>query len=185
MRRDHRIPAIVFLACTLAIVMHHAVVAHEADGHPARIHEGTCATTGAAADRLTGVGATVSLDGTPIPAPAAVGSEAVVPIDASTTTIEEPLAHLTEEPHAILVYKSDEAMDQTIACGTIGGLLTGENTLIMWLAPVNGADATGVALLHDEGGTATTVTIYLAEGLSDAGATDGHDHETPEATPSG
>jgi hypothetical protein len=192
MIREHRNPVIVFLGAVIATVMALAAagvlwtvtIAHEADGHPVRIHEGSCEATGAAADRLPGVGATVSLEGTPIPVPATIRADAAAPIQASTTTIRVAFAHLTEEPHAIVVYESDEAMDHTIACGNVGGPMTEKSGLIVWLAPTNGSAATGIALLSDEGGTTTAVTIFLAEGLSGAGTTGGDAHDTPEATPS-
>ena len=51
---------------------HRPHVAHAADGHPAKIHEGTCEALGRVAFPLTGVGATVGLEQTPIATPAPV-----------------------------------------------------------------------------------------------------------------
>jgi hypothetical protein len=50
-------------------------LAHGADGHPAKIHEGTCAALGRVAFPLTGVGAAVDLDQTPIATPAPVNPQ--------------------------------------------------------------------------------------------------------------
>src|SRR5215210_3904620 len=47
-------------------------LAHAADGHPAKIHEGTCDALGRVAFPLTGVGAAVDLQQQPIATPTAV-----------------------------------------------------------------------------------------------------------------
>ena len=165
---------------TLGLMMPPSTLAHAADGHPARIHGGSCTATGPAADKLTGVGATVSLEGTPIPEATVKGAETATPLDESETTVADSLDHLTSQPHAIVVYESDEAMDHTIACGDIGGPVTADGSLAVWLAPTSGSEATGLALLRDEGGSAVAVTILLAEP-----GEEGHEHAVAEATPSG
>jgi hypothetical protein len=153
-------------------------LAHEADGHPARIHEGSCEATGAAANQLTGVGATVSLEGTPTAEPAMTGAEGATGMDVSETTLAESLDHLTGEPHAIVLYESDEDMGHSIACGDIGGPTTADGTLAVWLSPTNGGEDQGLALLRPDGDN-LSVTIYLAEP-----GEEGHGHEeAPEATP--
>ena len=167
--------------------------AHEADGHPARIHEGTCDEIGPVTDQLTGVGAEISLDGTPIPAAEMVGSEAAVPIDVSTTTLESQSSYVIDTPHAIVVYESDEAMDEMLVCGNVGGALLIQmdgmpmpgDEVAIWLAPQGDADYTGLALLRSEEGRTSSVTIFLAEGLSGGAAVEDHheDTDTPEATP--
>ena len=74
---------LVLLVTSLALgsTMPESARAHAADGHPARIHEGSCTATGPAADKLTGVGATVSLEGTPIPEATVQGAETATPLD--------------------------------------------------------------------------------------------------------
>ena len=67
--------ALMFASLSVGLVMPGHTLAHAADGHPARIHEGSCEATGAAAEQLTGVGATVSLEGTPIAEPEMTGAE--------------------------------------------------------------------------------------------------------------
>ena len=98
-------------------------LAHEADGHPVRIHEGTCDTLCRVTDQLTGVGATITLEGTPIPTPETVGSERAFPVAVSTTELETETSELIDTPHAIVVYESDEAMDTILVCGNVGGAL--------------------------------------------------------------
>ena len=171
--------ALVFASLAVGVATPGHALAHAADGHPARIHEGSCEATGAAAHKLTGVGATVSLEGTPIAEPAMTGAETATGLDISESTLTESLDHLTTEPHALVVYESDDAMDHTIACGDIGGPTTADGTLAVWLAPANGGEDQGLALLRPDGDT-LSVTIYLAEP-----GEEGHEHdETAEATPS-
>jgi hypothetical protein len=74
-------------------------------------------------DHLTGVGAEIDLEGTPIPVPEAVGSEAAFPIDVSATTLETTASDLVDTPHAIVVYERDEAMDTPLVCGNASGVL--------------------------------------------------------------
>ena len=159
------------------------VMAHAADGHPARIHAGSCEATGPVADKLTGVGATISLEGTPIPEANVVGAETAMSLDVSETAIADSLDHLTGEPHAIVIYESDEAMDHTIVCGDIGGPVSADGTLAVWLGPTAESGDSGIALLHDAGGSTVSVTIYLAEPSGDAAEDDHHQPGTPDATP--
>lgn len=169
----------MFASLTAGLVVPGNALAHAADGHPARIHEGSCEATGAAADQLTGVGASVSLEGTPIAEPAMTGVESAAGMDVSETTIAESLDHLTGEPHVIVIYESDTAMDHSIACGDIGGPTTADGTLAVWLSPTNGGEDQGLALLRPDGDN-LSVTIYLAEPSEG-----GHEHaEAAEATPS-
>jgi hypothetical protein len=180
-----------FAATALAIPQ--AAVAHEADGRPARMHEGSCESLGRVTNQLTGVGAEIGLEGTPIPTPEAVGSEHAAPIGLSTTTLQITTSDLTENPHAIVVYESDEAMDTPLVCGNVGGALMMQmpgmampgDELAVWLFPEGESGYTGLALLRSEVGGTSSVTIFLAEGLSSgAEAAEEHGHEaTPEATP--
>jgi len=158
-------------------------MAHAADGHPARIHEGSCVATGPVVDKLTGVGATISLEGTPIPEATVEGAETAVPLDVSETSIADSLEHLTGEPHAIVIYESDEAMEHTVVCGDIGGPASADGTLAVWLGPTADSGDSGIALLRDEGGSTVSVTIYLAEPTGDEAEEDHHQAGTPEATP--
>ena len=163
-------------ALAVVLLLPAQTAAHAADGHPARIHDGTCEATGRVADQLTGVGATVSLEGTPIPEPTTAGTAPFANIEFSVTTIPDALDHLVNDPHAIVIYESDEAMDHVIACGNVGGVRLEQGDLVAWLAAHQESGANGFAILHDEGGTATTVTIYLDEPSEAPGA--------PDATPS-
>jgi len=163
------------------------VRAHAADGHPARIQEGTCDTLGRAAFKLTGVGATVSLEGTPIPEPEAVGSQQAVAMDVSDTTLDTTLSDLIAKDYAVVVYESDEAMDHIIACGALGGPLSRQmagmvmpgDEVAIGLAAENDSGATGVALLRANGENATMRIVLMEAG----GEHEAADHT--EATPQG
>jgi hypothetical protein len=163
-------------ALAVVLLLPTQTAAHAAEGHPARIHDGTCEATDRVADQLTGVGATVSLAGTPIPDPATVGTASSADIKVSVTTIPDTLNELVNDPHTIVIYESDEAMEHVIACGNVGGVRLEQGDLVTWLAAHQESGANGFAILHDEGGTATTVTIYLDEQSEAPGA--------PDATPS-
>lgn len=168
------------------------LLAHEADGRPARIHEGSCSALGRVTHRLTGVGAEVDLDGTPVPAPEAAGAPLAVPLAVSTTALETKLSDFVETPHAIVVYESDEAMDRTIACADIGGVLLAQmpgmtmpgDQLVVRLAPEHDSPFSGFALVRSEVGGKTTITIILAEDAAgEGGPADDHEHSaTPEAS---
>jgi hypothetical protein len=195
--RQHALPAarVVVMAGLVATMFSLSGItfAHEADGHPARIHEGTCEELGPVTDQLTGVGATINPGGTPIPTPETVGSEAAFPIVVSMTELETEVSELTDTPHAIVVYESDQAMETILVCGTVGGALLMQmpgmpmpgDELAIWLAPQDDVDYTGAALLQSEVGGTSSLTIFLAQGLSGGlSPDDEHAHvATPEATP--
>ena len=144
--------------------------AHAADGHPVRIQEGTCESLGAVTYAATGVGATVSPDGTPIPAVENFGSDRAVPVQTSETTFDTNLSSFVKGDHAIVIYESDEAMDDEIACGTIGGALTAQmagmvmpgDELAIGLAEVNGSGQSGIAIFATDG-PKSTLRIFLMD----------------------
>jgi hypothetical protein len=159
------LPLVVLLGADL-----HKVSAHAADGHPVRLQEGTCDNPGPVAYSANGVGATVSLDGRPIPAAAHFGSDRAIPMQTSETTFETNLSSFIKGDHAIVVYESDEAMDEEIACGTIGGALTVQmagmvmpgDELASGLAEVNDSGHSGIALFRADGPN-STLRIFLMD----------------------
>lgn len=163
--------------------------AHEADGHPARIQKGSCDNLGGVAHQLTGVGASITAEGTPVPAPETVGSADAFPVQVGETTLDTTLSALTKQPHAIVVYESDEAMNRVIACGDVGGALTGKmpgDELAIWLAAVGDSGFVGVGLLEAKGKQAI-LRLFLAEGLQGeanrTAADDEHEEYAGNATP--
>jgi hypothetical protein len=178
--------------CALALVLasvvnvdQHRAGAHAADGHPVRIHGGTCDNLGAVVFPATGVGATVSPDGTPIPEVEHFGSERAVPVQTSETTFDTNLSSFVKGDHAIVIYESDEAMDEEIACGTIGGALTAQmagmvmpgDELAIGLTEVNDSGHSGIALFT-AAGPKSTLRIFLMD-VEDAA------EEGAAATPAG
>jgi hypothetical protein len=183
------------ITCALAVTIGfpRVALAHEADGHPARIHEGSCEALGRVTDKLTGVGAEINPEGTPVPAVDIVGAENAIPVTLSASTLETAMAELVDSPRAIVVYESDEAMDRVLVCGDVGGALMMQmpgmpmpgDELAIWLSPQGASAYTGLALLRSEVGGTSTVTIILAEGLSRGlPESSEHGHEsTPDASP--
>jgi hypothetical protein len=140
-----------------------SALAHEAHGHPARIHEGTCEALGPVAFRLNGVGGSVDLEGAPIATPTAVNVPAAHEIVLSETLIEAPLTDILSGEHAVMVYESDEEMT-AITCGNVGGAMLGE-TLVTALEESGLPGHVGLALFRPEG-EGTVVSLYLAHGLA-------------------
>lgn len=162
---------------------------HEADGRPARLHAGSCDEFRGVVYMLTGVGAEATPDGTPVAAPERVGPESAALVASSETEVPVPLSELIADERAIVVYQSDEAMDRVVACGNVGGLLSGQmpgmtmpgDELAVWLAEADGSGLSGIALL-EAAGRSTVVRLYLAEGLGGRASGAEEDH-LAEATP--
>ncbi len=178
--------AAFLLSMAIAIAGAETASAHAADGHPAKIHEGTCEALGPVAFSLTGVGATVDLDENPIATPQPVNEDAAFEVATSQTTIDTSLDDLVASDHAIMLYEDDEGM-AAIACGNLGGAMMGD-TLVVGLGEAGMAGHVGFALLTPNGDK-TDVTLLVGEDLAplSAGAKD-HEHkdqaEGEMATPS-
>ena len=140
-----------------------ATLAHEAHGHPARIHEGSCEALGAVAFRLNGVGGSVDVEGAPIATPTAVNDPAAPEVVLSETAIDAPLETLLGADYAIMVYESDEEMS-AITCGNLGGAMLGE-TLVTALSESGVPGHVGFAVFRPED-EKTVVSLYLAHGLA-------------------
>jgi hypothetical protein len=145
-------------------------LAHAADGHPAKIHEGTCEALGRVAFPLTGVGASVDLNQTPIATPAPVKPQVSYQVLISETTIPASLETLLSGEYAVMIYETDEDL-QAIACGNIGGSLM-VDTLVVGLAEMGVPGHTGMALFRPDADQ-TLVTILFGHGLSPVSASGG------------
>lgn len=167
-------------------------MAHEADGHPVRIQQGSCDDLGRVAFQLTGVGATITPQGTPVATPVTVGAANTSSIQVSETTLDTSFSELTKDPYAIVVYESDDAMDHIIACGNVGGVLTAQmsgmtmpgDELAIWIAPARDSGYVGIALLEAAGKQAK-LRLFLAEGLQRGASPEGEapGGHTNDATP--
>lgn len=171
------------VATALAITGGLGASAHEAHGKPALLQTGTCDALGGAAFTLIGVGAEEDADGLPIAPATTVGPESAAVLSTSTSTVDVTVEQIVDGGHAIVVYASDEEMDNPIACGAVGGIQLGDD-LVVGLDPVGDDGMSGVALLRTSG-TQATVTIVLSESaVGDAHAEgEEHSHDEDEGTP--
>jgi hypothetical protein len=184
------IPRIVWgaaflLSTTIAITGVGSAAAHAADGHPAKIHEGTCEALGPVAFSLTGAGASVDLDENPIATPQLVNEDAAFEVATSLSTIDTSLDKLLSSDYAIMLYEDDDGM-AAIACGNLGGAIMGD-TLVVGLGEAGMPGHVGFALLTPNGDK-TDVTLLVGEDLAplSAAGTEGHEPEEGEgamATP--
>jgi len=153
--------------------------------HPAHIHEGNCDTLNPT-PLIPLANVTMSMAMGMMASPAAspsasgsmgMGSSMAIPAAMSVTLIEIGVADILAAEHAVNVLLSPEEAGTYIACGAIGGTPDANGDLIIGLAELNGLGYSGIAWLHDNGDNTSTVTIFLAQGLSGAMA-------SPMATPS-
>jgi hypothetical protein len=145
-------------------------LAHAADGHPARVHEGTCEALGPVAFPLTGVGAAVDLDQQPIATPTTVNPQSSYQIMESETIVPMTLQDLLTSDHAVMIYDNDVDM-QGVACGTVGGALLGD-TLAVGLAEMGVPGHTGFALFRADGDQ-MDVTVLIGHAMAPVSASGG------------
>jgi hypothetical protein len=178
-----------YVAAVVMLAGAGSTLAHEAHGHPARIHEGTCEALGPVAFRLNGVGGSVDQEGAPIATPIAVNVPAAHEVVLSETLIDASVADILATEHAVMVYESDEEMT-AITCGNVGGAML-DDTLVTALQESGLPGHVGFAILRPEG-EGTRVSLYLAHGLAALsaaeaggaeqaeGGADAHAHEEDE-----
>jgi hypothetical protein len=179
-RREPRWVVAATLAAASMLAAAATTVAHEAHGHPARIHEGTCEALGPVAYRLNGVGGSVDLDNAPVATPTAVNSDNAYQVMVSETTIDATMEDLLASEHAVMIYESDEAME-AIACGPIGGAMSGD-TLITGLAEMGVPGHLGFALFQPEadGLSVSLIIGHAMAPVSASGAQADHGHTEGE-----
>ncbi len=174
-----RAGALLAVATMVGAALAAPAAAHEADGHPAKLHEGTCDELGGVAFGLNGVGAEVDLEGTPVAAGEAVNPDRAYQVMRSETALDASLDDLLAAPLALMVYESDEDLS-AISCGDLGGNRLGDE-LAVGLGELGMSGHTGIALFEEEGGT-TTVRIFLGHALSPIGASgSASDHDATGA----
>lgn len=153
-------------------------LAHAADGHPVRIHEGSCQSLGPEAFSLTGPGATVDLDGNAIATPHPVNADRAYQVMSSDTTIDTTVDDLMTTEHAVMLYDNDEDM-RAIACGNIGGAML-DDTLVAGLGEVGIPGHVGFALFQPDGDK-TDVTILIGHAMAPVSASVGMASSDAEA----
>lgn len=143
-------------------------LAHAADGHPVRIHGGTCQSLGPVAFSLTGLGATVDLEGNTIATPQPVNAGSAYRVMSSDTTIDTTVDDLLASAHTVMLYDNDENM-QAIACGNVGGAML-DDTLVVGLGEAGVPGHVGFALFQPDG-EKTDVTILIGHAMAPVSAT--------------
>jgi len=167
--------ALLVLSLGVSLVGSRAVSAAQMDsaGHPAHIHAGTCSTLGDVVFPLANVGGSMSdAMGTPV-ASMAMGPETAIPAMVSVTTVAADLNTIVSGGHTINIHESAENIGNYVACGDIGGMMMGSD-LAIGIGELNGSGMSGVAWLHDNGDSTTTVYVVLT-------ASSGDDMGTPTA----
>ncbi|MDQ2652411.1 MAG: hypothetical protein M3Z20_05125 [Chloroflexota bacterium] len=142
-------------------------LAHGNQGHPARIHEGSCEALGPVSFPLNGVGAPADLANAPVATPTTVNPDTAYQVMLSETTIDGTLDDLLASEHALMIYASAEAME-SIACGNLGGAMRGEE-LITGLAEAGVAGHLGFAIFTPNGDQ-TVVSILLGHAMAPVSA---------------
>lgn len=133
--------------------------AQGAPAHPVHVHNGTCAELGDVA---------VPLNDLVPPAGDWSGPESAVPVTLSENVIDMPLQEIIDGGHAINVHLSAEAIDQYIACGDIGGVITtdegGRREMMIGVAELNGSGYSGTVWLGPSADdTQTEISVILLE----------------------
>jgi hypothetical protein len=127
--------------------------------HPVHVHAGTCAELGAVVAPLNDLVA---------PSGDWTGPRSAVPVTLSENVIDMPLQEIIDGGHAINVHLSNEAIDQYIACGDIGGVITtdegGRREMMIGLAELNDSGYAGTVWLEPSADdTQTEISVILLE----------------------
>ena len=116
---------------------------------------------------LPDVSTDFSVDGTPMAGDAWVGPESVEEVAASITTVPIALADIVSGGHTIVVHESAGEIGTYIACGDVGGMMLGATDLPIGLGELSDSGYNGIAWLHDNGNSTTTVNLFLTKSYHD------------------
>jgi hypothetical protein len=94
-----------------------------------------------------------------LPEPEDFGN-APIPVAVATTEVPVALADIVSGGHALNVHNPDDP-GIYVACGNVGGVPDERGDLFIGLDPVDDSGFSGVAWLHDNGGS-TTVVVFLS-----------------------
>lgn len=130
------------------------------DDHPAHIHVGSCENLDPNPTyMLTNVAAPAG--------PSDATNGAAIPVERSTTQVEDSLENLRTAGYAIVVHHSVDDIGTYIACGNLTGELDAGGSLVVGLSELNGSSHTGIAILSPNGDE-TDVNLYLTQASSGA-----------------
>jgi hypothetical protein len=122
---------------------------------PADIRLGTCSSLGEVVAPLSSL---------IVPSGDSQGQADATPVEQSVTDVPVLLSDLLGTGHVVLVHESTDATGTPVACGEIGGALSGDGTLAVGMNPVEGSKLSGVAYFapkrNDDG---TTVTLLVVD----------------------
>lgn len=149
-------------AISIGLTMRTAVADNDPDAsHPANIIAGDCGTLGDVVAPLSNVSAEFLVDGSSTAATEQLGASSAIAIKVSVTTAPLGLSDMVGGAHALTVRANDDGIENYIACGDIGGIMSGDADLAIGLAELNNSNYFGNALLHDNGDGTTSVTVFI------------------------
>ena len=153
-----------------------------ATAHPLHIHSGTCDQLGDVVFPLGEVSTDLMINGEAA-GNDMVGSVTEQDVALNVTVVAATIADLTSNDHAINIHRSEDAMDDYIACGDIGGTLIGGDSLVIRLNPLNDSGYIGFALFQEGDDGNTTVYSMLTDTGAMTGSMDGATDQSPEGSP--
>lgn len=90
-----------------------------------------------------------------------------LPVAYSFTTVPLTLDALLEPGHAITIQESADTIENTIACGNLGGTLDPNGSLIVGLREANDSGYAGIAVLSPSvTGGSTDASVFIARNLT-------------------
>ncbi len=152
-----------------------------ATAHPLHIHSGTCDQLGDVVFPLGEISTDLMVDGSPA-GDDSVGSATNEDVELNVTTVAATIDELTSSDHAINIHRSEQAMDEYIACGDIGGTRFNGDSLVIRLNPLNDSGYVGFALLKEAEDGNTTVYSMLTD-VSDMTGTASQPMVEPSTAP--
>lgn len=133
-----------------------------AESYLAHLYPGACAELGTPSERLA--------DLVLWPSPAL--NPRPLPVGVARTRISEALADIIDGGHVIGVTNPAEP-SVLVACGEIVGTPDEQGDLFNALSPVSGSSEAGVAWLHDNGDSTTSIVVFFAPGVAPSAIPDG------------
>lgn len=143
------------------------------ESHPEHIHAGTCAeldpNPAAPLNNLLPIGVDPDNPEESMQDLESVGVLTASPIFyADNEDVDFKWDDMLASSHAINVHKSDQEIDQYIACGDIGGTPVDDGEkLVIALHPQNDSGYTGIAILEKDDDGNVDVEVYLAAPMSE------------------